>query len=514
MAKNHTLTATGILVVTFLAQVAGHLLLKNYMPNAAVGGLGFLLVALIFSYVLFFRRDIFGFILVVYICSHFSYADNQGGLWNLMTFGVLAIFYLVADRRKEGFRQKDSVMLILVGVFLLWNVMGWVIKNPMPLVPKLQGIATFMGFILMFNLASNVVITKERFRLFLNITFFMMLYQFVVALNQRYNWASWNTPLIGGYSEGGSLITYSAANSSGTLNHFELFGEYGLLLTCLLVPLLSSSFTQREVRFGSNRIVAMIFLCLAFIMLTSNRAAAILVVLAIALYYLVFATQLFSAIDRFGRQFRLIMAVAVLVPVIGAYVGLGSLEKDFASLVPTGGHFSVEGVVSGKDINRGGLVTAGLKRLESESWLVGYGYGIPRSNLWAWFGVDPHVRDVGVSDFHSLYLSLPELFGWIGALAFLSMIVITGFRSFSVAMRYRRRKSFLIALAVGFSIFWLVFLINEYKISIFRNPNYQMLFWIWLGLSNSIIKTIRYEKSNNIPSVSSTLKGGNAGATA
>jgi hypothetical protein len=119
---------------------------------------------------------------------------------------------------------------------------------------------------------------------------------------------------------------------------------------------------------------------------------------------------------------------------------------------------------------------------------------VPRSNRWAWFGVDPEKREAGVSDFHSLYMSLPMVYGWIGSFAFLSIIVVIAFRLFRVSLKYRKRKSFLVVLAVGFSMFWFIFLVDQYKISILRNTNYQMIFWIWLGLSNAVFKTIRNEK--------------------
>lgn len=492
MARERALTATALLATVILAQLAGHLLLKYYMPNAVVGGIGFLLIGLIFYYVLFVRRDPFGFILLVYVSSHFTYANNQGGLWNLMTFGILAL-YLVVNPRSGDFRQRDRVMYALLWVFILWNVLGWGVRNPVPIIDELMGIAAFFGFILMFHLASNMVITKERFRLFLLVTFIMLPYEFMVDLIQRYQLLRWNTPLIGSYTEQGSTLIYGTTNAWGTLVHFELMGEYGVLLACLLIPLLSSSLTQRELRFGSNRIVIMIFSCLAIIMLATNRSATILLVLAIAVYYLVLPMRVFSAIDRVGRQLKLILVLALLLPVIGVYIGLHTLEEKFSTL--SGEKFSVEGVVSGKDINRGTTVAMGLNRLQKESWWVGYGFGTPRSNVWAWYGVDPRERSsMGTAGFHSLYLSLPELYGWVGALAFLAMIVVTAFRSFTTSMRYRRRKSFLIVLAVGFTMFWGVFLMNEYKIDILRNPNYHMLFWIWLGLANSVIKTIRYEK--------------------
>ena len=509
MARSRPLTVTGILAASFLAQLAGHFLLKQYVPDAAVGGgISSLLIAIIFSYVLFVRRDIFGFILVVYICSHFSYGDSHGGVFNVTAFVVLA-FYLAANRLSDGFPQRDNVMFILLGVFILWNVLGWAMNNPVPMLPMLLGIAAFFGYILMFYLASNVVITKERFRLFLIVTFFMVLYQFIVALNQRYDLVSWNTPFIGEYMELGKSIDYAArdAPTSGTLRHFELFGEYGILLVSLLVPLLSSSFTQKDLRFGINRIVVMIFICLSFPMITSNRAAAILSVMAITFYYLVLPTRIFTSIDRFGRQIRVIVVVGLLVPIVGTYIGLKQLEEDFATL--SSKKITVASVISGESINRGSLTSAGLHRINQDSWWVGNGYGVPRSNRWAWFGVDPEKQVISFEDYHSLYLSLPMLYGWIGSLAFLAMIVITASRLLGVSLRYRNRKSFLIVLAVGFTMFFGIFLIDEYKISILRNPNYHMLFWIWLGLANSVIKTIRYEKFEQTITVLSPRQSGN-----
>jgi hypothetical protein len=504
MASNRALTITGILVVAFLAQLAGHMLLKRYMPNVAVGGIGFLLVALIFSYVLFIRRDAFGFLLVVYICSHFSFADNQGGLWNLMTFGVMAIYIGLNQRRKE-FPHGDSLMFALLGIFIFWNILGWVMHNPTPLIPKLQGIAAFFGFIFMFYLASNVVITKERFRLFLTVTFLMVLYQFIVALNQRYHLVDWNTPFIGGYTEFVNSIDRGKkyAPTSGTLRHFELFGEYGVLMICLFIPLLSSSLTQKELRFGINRIVIIILVCLSFPILTSNRAAAILSALVFFFYYLVLPMRIFSSIDRFSRQIVIIAMFAFLLPIAGTYIGLTQLEEDFSLL--SSAKFDTADIVSGKSINRGGLVSAGLQRIYSDSWWVGNGYGVLRSNRWAWFGIDPEKQEVGFADFHSLYLSLPMLYGWIGSLAFLSMVVITWYRVFAASLKYRNRKSFLIVLSVGFTMFFGVFLIDQYKISILRNPNYQMMFWIWMGLANSVVKSIRYEKQGESVPVSSSV---------
>lgn len=499
-AYERTLSVTGVLGIAFLAQLAGHLLLKAYMPNTALGALGFLLIAALFTYVLFIRKDTFGFILIIYVCSHFSYADNQGGLWNLMTFGLLVLYVFFSKQERE-IPQNDILVVTLLGIFVLWNVLGWSLNNPMPIVQKMQGVAVLFGFLMMFHLASNIIITKERFQFFLSITFFMTVYQFVVALIQKYYIIDWNTPLIGGYSDKGTVLTHAMSPPIGTLQHFELFGEYGVLVMCLMIPLLSARSTQNELNFGSYRVLITIILCLAIIMITSQRAPAILAVVVVVFYYFVLQTRIFAAIDRLSRQIWLVMAVILVIPVIGVYTGLDGLEEDFAQLKGT--RFSLESVASGKAINRGSLTTIALKRIEHESWWAGFGYGVPRSNEWAWWGVDSKRGGSKISDFHNLYLSLPMLYGWVGAMAFIAIIILTQWRLFKVSLKFRQNINFLIVVALGFTLFWGIFLIDEFKISILRNPNYHMIFWIWLGLSNSITKTIRYNLEDGVSLVNS-----------
>ena len=426
MARDRPLTATGILAISFSALIAGHMLLKAYMPNVAVGGMGFLIIVLLFSYVLLVRRDVFGFVLVIYICSHFSYADNQGGLWNLMAFGMLILYKLLGGRT-ESFRHPDILMYILLGIFILWNLLGWILKNPMPLTPKLQGIAMFFGFILIYYMTSNLVISNERFRVFLTVTLVLLVYQVVVALNQRYPLLPLNTPLLGGYTDLGTSIIPGIVDTPGTIGHFELFAEYAVLMLCLLVPLLSSSSTQRELRFGTNTLVMMIFICLIIPMMTSTRSAALLSVFTFCVYYIVFSLRMFSSIDRVGRQLRILLVTGMLLPVVGVYVGMQHLQEDLSDL--SGKQFTVKSISSGESINRGGLLSMALKRIEGEPWWVGYGLGVPSSNRWAWFGVNTSSVDVKIADFHSLYLSLPMLYGWVGSCAFLLIIIVTSFRS-------------------------------------------------------------------------------------
>lgn len=480
-----------IFFISFLCQIAAHLLLREYMMNVVFAAAAFLIIIFLLGYILIFRKDIFSFILVIYICSHFSYADNQGGLWNLITFVLGSIFFLFV-RPYEAVRSNNLLIMMLLLLFVCLNVIGVIFKNPLPWVMRLQGLAAFFGFILMFGLAMKVEITPHRFRQFLLVSLVMLIYLIIVSINQRYAFVNWNTPLIGAYGAGHGVITYCTTNAKGTFRNSELFGEYAVLLFTLFMPLISSSATQRELYLSSKKIILMIILCLVCILLTSTRAAAILAVFVVVMYYAIFIFRPLVALDRIGRQLWLFLAIFIAFGFGGAYVGGDSLTSDFEELA--GERFSVESVVSGKAINRGPLTMMAIKRIERNSWVIGYGYTVPRGNLWAWIGVDPEKVENSIAGFHNLYLSLPMIYGWLGMAAFLFLIVYSNLRLLVATIKHRFRDSFLVVVSLGLTFFWLIFLIDEYKISILRNPNYHMIFWIWLGLSNAVVGTLKLKQ--------------------
>ena len=100
------------------------------------------------------------------------------------------------------------------------------------------------------------------------------------------------------------------------------------------------------------------------------------------------------------------------------------------------------------------------------------------------------------------------LYGWVGSVVFVLIILVTLFRCGHRAIRFRKSKGFLAVLVVGLTMFWGVFLGDEYKISILRNPGYHMMFWIWLGLSNAAVRTLRYGSDDRIASKSHAFREG------
>lgn len=483
---DRSMSTPAILFYAMASLLAGHLLLREYMPNPAVGGVGFIMLVMILGYVLFKRNDVFAFAMIIYICSHFSYADNQGGLWALLA-GILLGVRLAFGHRVE-LRRKDTLLIGLLAILVLWNALGWVLRNPMPYVDRLQSAGAFLGFVLMFYFVGTLAMTHRRLRMFLLITFVLFAYQILITINQRYAVFNWNTPLIGAYSEGMGAITYKSTNAWGTLRHSELVGEYGALFWALLIPILSCSLIQREVRFSQWWIIATMFMALILIAITSTRSAALLAALAVAMYLPLLGTGAFRSVDRFGRQIQLAIVLALLIPAVGFYVGLDTLEQNFAELKGT--VFTTESVASGKALNRGNLFVVAMERLMRESWFIGFGFGSARSNIWAWTGIDPSRVQSSISDFHSLYLSLPFVFGWIGSAAFVGLLVLTFWRAWRTALRYSKRRNVLVPVALGFAVFWGVLILDQFKISVLRVPSYHMLYWTWLGLSTSVVRTL------------------------
>ena len=477
-----------LLTVIGACLMFGHLLLKEYMPSATYGILGFVLVAGVLFSLLMVRRDVFGFVLVIYVLSHFAYADNQGGLWNLLSFG-LALIYLTFVNRHDRLRKPDLLIDLLLIVFVLTNAAGWIVKNPMPVTEKALGAASLLSYVLIFRLVGNLPLDPQRVRRFLLVTAVMVTYLLLVGINQRYAFFNINTPLLGAYSAKHGAITYGSTNAQGTFRHSELYGEYSVLMLALLVPFLSASLTQRVLKIPMVGLLCMAILCVGGVLITSTRSTAILTVFVCAIYFVVLQAKLIAAIDSAARQTLMLLLGLALVASVGAFVGLESLREDLEQLGQV--EFSTESVLSGKALNRGGLFDLAMERMQSESWIIGFGHGIYRSNLWAWLGADPKSFTNRLADFHQLYVSLPMLYGWMGSAAFLLLVLIIASRVFITLLQHRRKRNILLVMLTGFSMFWFVFLADQYKISILRNSGYTMMFWIWLGLSNAAVKTLR-----------------------
>lgn len=77
------------------------------------------------------------------------------------------------------------------------------------------------------------------------------------------------------------------------------------------------------------------------------------------------------------------------------------------------------------------------------------------------------------------------------------LVVLTGCRIFIHYLKFLRSGNFLVPIAFGLSIVWGIFILDQYKISITRNPSYFLMIWMLLGLTHAVANSMHEPKKSN-----------------
>jgi O-antigen ligase len=182
-------------------------------------------------------------------------------------------------------------------------------------------------------------------------------------------------------------------------------------------------------------------------------------------------------------------AVVVLLATVGVWFNLENIAEDFQKVQVE----DVGSIESGEALNRFGPWQVGWDRLQRESWWVGYGHGNDTSNQIAWGGRLMGTSGVvmGGGHLHNLYLALPMMFGWFGALAYVLLFLVVVFRLLGAVRRYGF-GNILGVTCLGFLMSLSFFLADEVKSgNAVQTINYAMVAWIWLGLGLAAQRSLR-----------------------
>jgi hypothetical protein len=284
------------------------------------------------------------------------------------------------------------------------------------------------------------------------------------------------------------LGEFGTSRASSMINDYELFAEYSLLSFVLFFP--NIIFKNKDVPLKYSHLIIFSLICVVNIILSGTRSTIVLIVTAFILYgiiSIIYKKSPTAIIKMSTIAFFLILVILA----VGIYIGTDVLFQRFSD---SDVYFtSLSDLSEGKGINREEVFLLGINRLNEFSWNLGYGFGTLESNRIAWFGslFTPY------HDYHNIYLSLPILFGWGGALAFLLIIFTILFRLMLALKRIKDiRNPFIANIIIGLIVFWSTFLVHEYKINILRNLHYVMLIFIWLGISNSLANKTDYDAKN------------------
>ena len=477
------LSSTKIILLIFACLLLGHLAIKSFFGSIVINGVGVLVVASIYYWVLFIKRDPMAFTLMLFVCSQFLYANNQGGLFNLAAFVVL-IPYLLTRNYKEMRLPPDPVLITILLALFAMNTVGLIVRNPLGLLVRIQMAAAYSGFMLAFILASNLRLDPDRLKKMVTVIGFFVFYNFLVSINQHYSAIKFITPLLG-LDEG---ILYAASNAFGTFRSASSNGQYAMLIYAFMVPLLSSTAARHQLNIKPIVLVGICFLCVSTTILANMRAAAAFVGL-VTIFYSVSFGVFYRKSFRYTKYLnRFTVAIVVFLLAFGTVIGVQNIAEDFQEAASASG----EDFETGEVLNRLGAWEYGLDLINRDSWIVGYGHGGRDSNLIATGAVKTATGLRGGGHLHNLYLMLPIIYGWLGTFAFMALFLIPVFRAF-VLIRTFSFDNLDVVVNFGFFVSLGLLLLDEIKSgNIVQTINFAMVAFIWLGWAVAAQRTLKY----------------------
>jgi O-antigen ligase len=466
---------TNAIIHVFIIAILATLTVRTYFPFPVVV-LGLLAVFFMLYNWTLAKNDLFGFVVAILLLSFFQYGGAQGGLFNLVAFGLL-VFHKLKNKPTTELSQNNKAVVFFGSILLLFNFLGYLFKPQGFSIDLIFGIFSFLGYVLLFNATSKLSMTKERYHIIIKVLFTITLYSVLVSINKMFNIIYLPFPLFGGASR------WESTNIGGLLGASPISGEWGLLFSILILPLFFSNKAKKMYNLHSR------FLSIAFtgavltIFLAVSRSTIILLAIFMIVFF-IFTSIKFN--DWFNKFSTLITGLPLLLIILFSLtpvLNLDNVEGRFSQLDPT--QINLETIISGEGINRGVAFEIGFEMIERENWMIGYGWGDTDHNRFAWFGTSDFYR----SDPHSLYFSLPMLFGWIGGAAFLLLMLSLILKLFAVTNKSSKTSHYLFFPAISFMFLIIFLMINQYKASFLGYNHYTMIIVIMLGFANSIINT-------------------------
>jgi len=466
---------------------------SGYFPS----GTQYLFFTILFYYIL--KRDKSAFILIAFILSHYSYGFEKGGFWNHIIFLVLIYYYIQNPRhlrKLTGNRLSNFLLTILI----IFSISGLIINGYLTYHQNIiYGFISFFSYILMFIFASQIDFSQRILKLVIQTLSIGIVLMFLTGLNQRLSIITMEQSYLLGFNPFNYNKPY--IESLSTLFNSELFGEYSMLLIGFFSPLFLSNKLYNSGKFNRVSIALIIIICSINLILARTRSAIILSVLLIPLITVISLRFYRIYLNNYIFYILTVILSSLIIIILGSYIGFSKSLERFDDVNIS--KMTVSGVISGEDINREGRIAFGLYRLSSKNWFLGNGWNTSDINIINLSGHNVTINQMSkdthdTGTFHSLYLTLPIYYGWFGAIAFILLFLNIIIQIWHIIFRRKTVMNFNPSIYISFFLFWVLFLIDEYKIEMNRSPNYQMMIWILLGLSFALVnKANKLSAKNN-----------------
>lgn len=423
------------------------------------------------------KGDYFSFFIQLFICNHFTFGNDIGGVFNL-TSGLAFLFHhLVTLNGKfedSTLNRTTKISIICLGIVQILSLLN----NENALVFKFISAIAFLNILLLFFYSSKMIVTPYDFYRFVLITTIFFSFMFMVSLNQKYNFIQSNYPVFPSLNPN-SEYELDIKRSTGTLLNYEAYAEYSISIIAICLPgILSGSFMKFNKLFHYVCCTTL-FIAIWSIVLSGTRSSIFLLPLVILL-------TLFLLKKR-----TKVKNVLVGLSLVGTFLMLNLTLNfvDFTVFSKRSENIDIEStslskILNGEDMNRGDIFAFAINKIEHEAGLIGKGY-YTNKNEYTKVHFDK-VDNSGIPDFHNLYFSAIIIWGYLGTIALLAIffsIILDGFSSYK---NLANHNLFLNDLLIGFIILFCCFMINEFKIQFIRDANYFVMVLILLSSFNSL----------------------------
>lgn len=424
----------------------------------------------------YFLKSKFLFVLLIFIGSHFAFLIGFGGTFSICAITALA-FYAIKRSRIGEFFFHDSLVKFLFSLLIIFSVAGWIFKSQLNTIQLLFSVLTFFSLLLMFLLSSKIEWTHLRIKIFVSILSVIMVYSLFTAIANTFHLMPFPSTLWSSYSvsnEPGGSFFYSMlwrpTTAIGAMYFSFLFPFYiskvygisgGSFKNLVIVGLISSALVC-ILGFSKSHSVALLF--------------GFITIPFLLLYVIKYKAPILKNFLKF------IFFAAIIFLITEPVFHYETLLKRFEEQPELATSFFEDPFLM-KNTSREESFSLGMKSLAREDWMIGYGYANAGLNRIAWLGKEN--LQIVKKDFHNTYYSLPQIFGWIGSVAYLAIFIMTILRMRIIMTDYRVNIEFRI-FAFSFLMLFIIHLITEYSITAFSSPNYLMMLFILLGFANSL----------------------------
>jgi hypothetical protein len=453
------------------------------------------LAVILFALIPFYTSNLFNYILVLYIVSHFRIHDVFGSLGVALAF---AGFFVISGKyyRIRELRCTDKTIGFYFAILLLFNVLGWILKSQLSAEHLLSGVISFIVLALVFYFASRLFLNYGRINIIVNIIALLSIYGLITAIINGLNLSPIRSNLFGNYY---SVNDINIPSNSTEQGHAFISmidrptGELGLIYFSFLLPVYV--FYNKINKFVVIRKILLLIglissFLLCFIEFSKSHTVVLFSSLLFTLFFAGFILKISSGFG--GARNYLLVGLVLLVFVLATYPLIRyDYILDRFNQQPELFKNLAENPLTAEGTSRSDSWGLAYKYISDNNFFIGYGYANGSQNRIAWLG--PENVDYPKLDYHNLYYSFIPVFGWIGTFSILMIILITAIRLIRIATRTIYLVSYRV-IAFAFFNLILFFLIGELSINAMSSPHYMMLIYIVFGLANALY----YNRANFI----------------